>query len=72
LPIYIAGKKLSIALYHLRVESNEFVFDDDIVINSGSPEHIFRRREEIDHYFTNGRNTLSMEGANGELAKCYK
>ena len=62
---------MSIALHHLRVESKEFALDDDIVIDSGSPEHLFRRREEIDEYFTYGRNTLSMEMANGEVAKCY-
>jgi len=46
---------MTIALHHLRIEPKEFTLADDIVIDSGSPEHMFRNRKEIDHYFTYGK-----------------
>lgn len=39
---------MSIALHHLRVGPTEFALADDIVIDSGSPEHMFKLREEIE------------------------
>jgi len=63
---------MSIAFHHLRVEPKEFALEDDIIIDSGgSPEHMFRSREEIERYNTYGRNILELEMANGQVARCY-
>jgi len=62
---------MSIALHPLRVEPKEFALDDDIIIDSGNPEHMFRSREVIDRYTTYGHNTLELEMANGQVARCY-
>ena len=62
---------MTIAPHHLRIEPKEFTLADDIVIDSGSPEHMFRNKEEIDNYFTYGRNILQLEMANGQIAECY-
>jgi len=43
---------MSIASHHLRVEPKEFALEDDKVINSGSPEHMFKSREKIERYHT--------------------
>jgi hypothetical protein len=62
---------MSIALHHPRVEPKEFALADDIVIDSKSPEHKFKSREEIERYNTYGRNTVELEMANGQVARCY-
>jgi len=62
---------MSIALQPLRVEPKVFALDDDIIIDSGNPEHMFRSREVIERYTTYGHNTLELEMANGQVARCY-
>jgi len=62
---------MSIASHHLHVEPKEFFLANDIVIDSGSPEHMFKSREEIERYNTYGTNTLDLEMANGQVAKYF-
>jgi hypothetical protein len=57
--------------HHCKVRAQTVMLEDDIVLDSGSPAHLFRKSDEIDNYVSFGSSLLEVKLPNGQIILCY-